>query len=360
MLDATRPSASSARRFATLGRVEVTVAVVSWNTRELLRACLRSLEPAAVAGRAEVWVVDNASNDGSAELVAREFPWVRLIASAENLGFGAAINAVAERTTAAAAAERTVAAGTVAERTAAGAQAEWIACANADVALRPGALEHLLSAGAADPRAGIVAPRLILPDGSTQHSAHPFPGVAATLAFNLGLGRLSPALARRLTLDGHWDQSAPRIVDWAHGAFLLVRRSAFDAVGGFDPRQFLYAEDLDLAWRLARAGWHTRYAPAAVVDHAHSAAISQLYGDERDARAQANAYTWLLRRRGPVVMRTCALLNTLGAGVRAGAATPRAALGRGDAGLEAWRLRRHAWIHLRSLVASRRALERRR
>jgi N-acetylglucosaminyl-diphospho-decaprenol L-rhamnosyltransferase len=87
----------------------VAVAVVSWNTRELLAGCLRSLAPEADAGRAEVWVVDNASSDGSPELVRDEFPWAQLVASDENLGFGRAVNAVAERT-----------------------ESDWIAPANAD------------------------------------------------------------------------------------------------------------------------------------------------------------------------------------------------------------------------------------
>jgi N-acetylglucosaminyl-diphospho-decaprenol L-rhamnosyltransferase len=317
---------------------EVAVAVVSWNTRELLRSCLHSLEPEAAAGRAEVWVVDNASDDGSAELVATAFPWVRLIASERNLGFGPAVNAVAERT-------------------GGPDRPKWIAPANADVALRPGALTALLRAGEADARAGILAPRLILADGSTQHSVHPFPSLAATVAFNLGLGSLSPRLAQQLTLDDHWDQTRARRVDWAHGAFLLIRRRAYDQAGGFDPGQFLYAEDLDIAWRLAREGWHTRYEPAAVAEHSHSAAITQLYGDDRDFRAQRSAYAWMLRRRGPTLMRACALVNTLGAGARALAATPAAALGGEDAGLKAWRLRRHTRIHLDGLIASRRALE---
>jgi N-acetylglucosaminyl-diphospho-decaprenol L-rhamnosyltransferase len=313
---------------------EVAVAVVSWNTRELLRGCLHSLTAEAAAGRAEVWVHDNASRDGSAEMVATTFPWVRLIASPENLGFGAAVNAVARAS-----------------------ESAWIAPANADIALRSGALGALLRAGAADPRAGIIAPQLILPDASIQHSVHPFPSLAATVAVNLGLGGVSPQLAQRLTLDGHWDQGATRSVDWAHGAFLLVRRTAFEAVRGFDPDQFLYAEDLDIAWRLHQAGWHTRYEPAAVVDHAHSAAITQLYGDERDVRAQRSAYAWMLRRQGPVSMRACALVNTLGAAARALAATPAAAFRGGDAGLDAWRLRRPARIHLAGLTASRRTLE---
>ncbi len=328
--------------------MSVAVAVVSWNTRELLGDCLHSLEPAAATGLAEVWVVDNASSDGSAAMVQTDFPWVRLIASERNLGFGAAVNAVAART----AANHELAPAPAPET--APAPRDWIAAANADIVLHPGALEAMLRAGEADVRAGIIAPALVLGDASLEHSVHPFPGLLTSVALNSGLARLSPRLSRRLALDGGWDQRAPRTADWAHGAFLLIRRSAFDQVGGFDPDQFLYAEDLDIAWRLSRHGWHLRYEPAARVDHVRSAAIRQFYGDERDVAAQRSAYAWMLRRRGEPVMRSTALLNALGAGTWAVAATLRPA--QATPGLAAWQLRRHARLHLSGLIASRRSL----
>src|SRR5919109_4551083 len=106
----------------------VTVAVVSWNTRDLLDRCLRSLEPEVDRGLAEVWVVDNASTDGSAEMVRQRFPWASLMASEENLGFGRAVNLVAGNTS-----------------------SQWLAIANADIAVRPGAIDALLEAAAHDP-----------------------------------------------------------------------------------------------------------------------------------------------------------------------------------------------------------------
>jgi GT2 family glycosyltransferase len=318
--------------------MQVTVAVVSWNTRELLRDCLNALAADAATGLAEVWVHDNASSDGSAALVEADFPWVHLIACADNVGFGAAINAVAERT----------------RRRG---RPEWLAAANADTALTPGALSTLIDAGRYDPRAGALAPRLLLPDGSTQHSIHPFPGVWSALAFNTGLSAVLPRLADRLTLDGRWDCSRPRRVDWAHGAFVLFRRSAFDAVGGFDPHQFLYAEDIDLAWRLAQTGAYTRYVPAAIVQHRHGAAITQLYGADRDLQAQRSAYAWLLRRRGSARMRSTALLNTLGAGARAIAATLAGGSDPPAGRLAAWQLRRQTRMHLEGLLSTRARLE---
>jgi GT2 family glycosyltransferase len=270
---------------------DVAVAIVSWNTRDLLRECLRSFEGLDAA---EVWVVDNASSDSSAEMVRDEFPWVRLQALDENLGFGPAVNLVASQSS-----------------------APWIAPANADVGLRPGALTELLLAGERYPRAGVLAPRLELPSGEAQHSVYAFPTVRFTALFNLGLHTRWRALGDRLCLEGFWDPERARDVDWAIGAFLLVRRTAWNAAGGFDAQQWMYAEDLDLGWRVARAGFTTRYVPSARVLHHASAATTQAWGDERTARWLRSTYSWMLRRRGVVRTRATAAINVVGAYTRA-------------------------------------------
>jgi GT2 family glycosyltransferase len=272
---------------------EIAVAVVSWNTRELLERCLTSLEANHRSGLASVWVVDNASTDGSAELVERQFPWVQLIASPENLGFGPAVNLVAAR-----------------------APEPWIAPANADLELRPGALEALLATGRRGPRTGAVAPRLVEPSGATQHSVHPFPTPSTGLVVNLGLYRLIPGLGDRLCLVGQWNPERARPVSWAHGALLLCRREAFEEVGGFDEGQWMYAEDLDLGWRMREAGWTTQYEPGAVVRHEVSAATTKAFGDERQARHIAAAYDWMRRRQGNAAATTYALENVCGNAAR--------------------------------------------
>ncbi len=272
---------------------EITLAVVSWNTRELLSRCLDSVGPEVERGRVEAWVVDNASNDGSAERVRAAYPWARLLALGENRGFGPAVNLVAERTS-----------------------APWLAIANADVALRPGALDALLAAGHADPGAGALAPRLVQPDGVTQHSVFGFPTLPHAALLASGLYLVDRTLADRLAVPGHWDPERARRVPWAVGAFLLVRREAWDQLGGFDPRQFMYAEDLDLGWRLRRAGWATRYEPRAVLDHQGAAATSQAWGQDTSPRTWRSTYGWMARRRG--VTRTWAV-----AGLNAGGAAGR-------------------------------------
>jgi N-acetylglucosaminyl-diphospho-decaprenol L-rhamnosyltransferase len=271
----------------------VTIAIVSWNTRELLVRCLESLQPEVGAGRADVWVVDNASSDGSAEMVRERFGWANLIASEENLGFGTAINLVAGRTS-----------------------SDWIAPANADIALRPGALQTLLETGARDPGAGAIAPQLVLPDGSAQHSVFAFPTVVFSLLLALGAYRFSAALGDRMAIPGHWNAHRARRVPWAIAAFLLVRREAWDQVGGFDERQWMYAEDLDLGWRLHEAGWATRYEPRALVDHESAASTTQLFGQELAPHWQRSTYGFIARRQGLGYARAVALLNLVGAIVR--------------------------------------------
>ena len=269
----------------------VAIAVVSWNTRADLERCLRALAPDVESGLASVHVVDNGSTDGSPKLVRTQFAWATLVEPGENIGYGRAVNLVAERTT-----------------------TPWVAASNADVEPEPGALRTLLAA--ADARTGAVAPRLILPDGSTQHSVYGFPTIPLLLAFNGGLHRVVPGLGDRLLLEGRWDPSRPRTVPWALGAFLVVRRRAFDEVGGFDPAQWLYAEDVDLGWRLARAGWRTRYEPCARVRHAAGAAARQAFGERPYERWMAATYDWIERRYGRRRRMVAAALNLAGALLR--------------------------------------------
>ena len=303
----------------------VTVAIVSWNTRDLLARCLDSLSPEVERGRAAVWVVDNASNDGSADLVRERYGWANLIASDENLGFGSAVNLVAART-----------------------RSDWIATANADMALRPGALDALLEAGARDPRAGAIAPRLVLPDGATQHSVFGFPTITFSLLLAFAAFRFSRTIGDRRAFPGYWDTERARRVPWAIAAFLLVRRAAWDEVGGFDERQWMYAEDLDLGWRLHQAGWATRYEPRAHVDHESAASTTQLFGVELAPHWQRATYGCIARRRGSGYARVVALLNLVGAILRWARLVVRAS---SDAGLAGARDAHGRWVlvHLRAL-----------
>jgi N-acetylglucosaminyl-diphospho-decaprenol L-rhamnosyltransferase len=308
----------------------VTIAVVSWNTRDLLTRCLDSMRADAEAGLASVTVVDNGSTEGSREMVRADYGWVELIEPEENLGFGRAVNLVAERS-----------------------RSPWLAAANADIELTPGALATLLDAGEGQPESGAVAPRLVLPDGSTQHSVHMFPSPALSVLFGLGVYRLSSRLADRLCIDGYWNPDRRREVDWARGAFLLMPRPSFDQVGGFDEAQWLYAEDIDLAWRLQRAGHPMLYEPRATVHHVLHASTRQAFDDfERDERHIEASYAWLARRRGRSIARLTGVLNMAGVALRLAIFSPLARVSP-----ERWSrsrdlARRFLSLHRRSLRAA--------
>lgn len=274
----------------------VHVVVVSYRTPQLLERCLGALAPDVASGLATVAVVDNASGDDSPSVARRA--GADVVVSSANLGFGAAADVGARRRP----------------------DAPWVVVANADVAVRPGALRRLLDAAERDPGAGVLAPRLVTPGGAVQHSVHPFPTVRFSAAFALGLVERSPRLRRQLTLEGSWDPALERRVAWAHGALLLVRGATWRAIGGFDPRMWMYAEDLDLCWRAREAGWATRYVPDAEVLHEVSAATAAAWGDARRRRSLAATYRWIGRRRGWGRAAAVAACNVAGAGGRALAA----------------------------------------
>ena len=229
----------------------IAVAVVSYNTRELLRACLAS---AIADGAAEVVVVDNASTDGSPAMVRADFPGVALVDDRGNLGYGAASNVALAHCT-----------------------AEHVLLLNADTVVHPGALETLRLYLDAHPGVGMAGPLLLDPDGTTQASVFPFPGTLGWLVENdpvAPLAGLVPPLRRRMLRFA--PPAAPAAVPWVLGAALAIRRAAFDAVHGFDPSFFMYFEEVDLARRLASAGWETHVVPTARVTHVGGASTSQV------------------------------------------------------------------------------------
>lgn len=227
------------------------VAVVSHNTRELLRACLAS---AIADAAAEIVVVDTGSTDGSPAMVRADFPGVTLVDDLGNVGYGAAANVAIARCT-----------------------AEHVLLLNADTVVHRGALATLRRHLDAHPRVGMAGPLLLNPDGSTQASAFPFPGTLAWLVENdpvAPLLGLVPPLRRRTLRFA--PPAVPAAVPWVLGAALAIRRAAFDAVGGFDPSFFMYFEEVDLARRLAAAGWETHLVPTAPVTHVGGASTSQV------------------------------------------------------------------------------------
>ncbi len=240
---------------ASTPETQLGVVVVSYNVRDLLARCLASIEAELertpeVEG--QVWVVDNASTDGSAAMVQARFPRVNLIARPDNLGFARANNLALR------------AMGLPDGRDV----PDAVLLLNPDAELLPGALPALLRCLEAHPRAAVVGAQLQYGDGRFQHSAFRFPSLAQVfldffpLNWRLTESRINGRYPRALYQAGK-----PFPVDFVLGAAMLVRASAIRQVGLLDEGYFMYAEEMDWCWRFHRAGWSVYCAPAAQVIH---------------------------------------------------------------------------------------------
>jgi GT2 family glycosyltransferase len=237
------------------------IVIVSYNVRDLLRHCLQSAyeDVARTPGlHADIVVVDNASADGSADMVAEEFPLARLIASRENLGFARGNNVGL----------KLLGFGRKIPAKDAGAPTpDAVLLLNPDTELQPGALAELTGFLQTHPRAGGCCPRLNYGDGSFQHSAFHFPGLTQLYLDLHPIPRLMETglngrYPRRL-----YDGGQPFPVDFALGAALMVRAQAVDAVGLLDEAYFMYAEEMDWQKRIQQAGWPIYCAPTARITH---------------------------------------------------------------------------------------------
>lgn len=222
--------------------MNVSVVVVSFNTCHLLRRCLQSVYATAGGNLSEVLVVDNASDDGSPDMVEREFPTVRLIRSAKNLGFAAANNVAIQAS-----------------------RGDAVLLLNSDTELLPAALRRLVDAMERHPIVGVVGGRLLNPDRSFQSSFADFPTLLSEILLLTKLSRL----IRPATFPSYpeHDSREERVVDWVVGACMLVRKAAIDTVGLLDEGYYMYTEETDWCYRMRAAGWLTLYVPEARVLH---------------------------------------------------------------------------------------------
>ena len=213
---------------------DLSISIVNTNNRELLLACLESL----AGTNAEIVVLDNASEDGSADAVRERFPDVRVVAQEFRAGFAANHNTVIRATT-----------------------GPYVYVLNEDTTADDWRFERLVAYFDAHPRVAALGPKLVYPDGRRQDSAWRFPTPLVSTFGLLSLGRLGVKQSRG---------DEVRSVDWVMGAALLLRRAALDDVGLFDEGFFLYSEEVDLQFRLRQAGWEVHYFPDATVVHHES------------------------------------------------------------------------------------------
>jgi hypothetical protein len=261
-------------------RGTASIVIVSFNTRELLRECLDAL--LAECGRlgtgqsAEILVVDNASRDGSADMVEREYAArptpVRLIRSAVNLGFGAANNVAMEA-----------------------AEGKYIVLLNSDAFLHEGALARAIELMEAHPHAGAGGARLVGRDGGWQPSARSFHSVWRDALVLTGLADRFPRSRIFGTPDRTWaDQNQAAQVDWVTGAFMALRREALETAGLFDPAFFLYCEEVDLCRRIQLAGFEVWYWPQIVVTHLGGESSKQLQ-EHVFSETESQVVLWRMR-----------------------------------------------------------------
>lgn len=221
---------------------DIAVVLVSYNTRELTKKALQCLFSSSQALEMEVLIIDNASNDHSAEMISAEYPGVTLIKNAQNVGFGRANNQVL-----------------------AAIHSRYLLLLNTDAFVQPDTIGKTVEFMDAHPRCGILGVKLVGRDGELQPSCRYFPTPWKIFLDRTGLGRFFGKAA--LMDDLSWDHASVRNCDWVPGCYLLVRKEVVDQVGLFDPRYFLYYEEVDLCFAAKSAGWQVTFYPDTSVVH---------------------------------------------------------------------------------------------
>jgi GT2 family glycosyltransferase len=238
---------------------EISIIIVSYNTRDFLRKCLGSLGSDASGLVGEIIVVDNCSGDESIAMIEQEFPHVTLIKNTANLGYARAVNQGIRES-----------------------RGRYCIILNPDIETTGDAIKNLWSFMEATPDAGIAGAKLLNPDGSLQMSCRTFYTVPTVLLRRTFLGKVFPnsgPVRRHLMLD--FDHNSDKQVDWVIGACMIVRREAYQAVGGMDERFFLYFEDVDWCFRMKKHGWKVYYVHSAVMEHHHRRQSARLLPDSK-------------------------------------------------------------------------------
>lgn len=233
--------------------MDVSVIIVSYNSSQVLGPCLQSIERQEFDGRVEVIVVDNASSDGTPEMIRDRYPWVKVVAGDQNVGYSRGVNIGIRRAT-----------------------GRYLFILNPDTVVRADSMQRLVEFMDRTPDAGIAGPRLVFHDGNTQLSCRRFYTFKVLLLRRTPLGRLFPksrAVREHLMLD--FDHESTRVVDWILGAAMMVRREAVESVGLMDERFFLYFEDVDWCYRMKQKGLAVYYYPESVITHGYQRESAQ-------------------------------------------------------------------------------------
>lgn len=270
--------------------IDLSVVIVSWNIRELLGACLQSIDIGRGALNVEVIVVDGGSIDGTPEMLAEEYPWVRLIARSDNVGFPKGNNiGLAE------------------------ARGRLLLLLNPDTEIEGEALSTMAYYLDAHREVGIVGAKLLNPDGSIQSSRRRFPTLSTGFLESTWLQPIAPSSLMDRYYAADLPDDVVSEVDWLVGACLMTRRAVLDEVGPLDEAYFMYSEELDWCRRAKDAGWHVVYLPEATIVH-HVGKSSEQAVTERHINYQRAKLRYFRKFHGRIpsnVLRLTILLNYL-------------------------------------------------
>lgn len=270
--------------------LDLSVVIVNWNVRELLCACLNSIDAGRGDLRLEVIVVDAGSSDGSPAMISSQFPWVRLIARRDNVGFPKGNNIGISA-----------------------ASGRYILLLNPDTEVIDDGLAKMASFLDTQPEVGIVGPQLLNVDGSVQSSRRRFPTLATAVFESTWLQPYAPKTLMHHYFADDLSDDATSDVDWLTGACLMVRHEVIEQVGLMDEAYFMYSEELDWCKRIKAAGWRVVYLPAAQLVH-HVGASSQQAVTERHINFQRAKLRYFRKYHGrpaAVILRAILLMNYL-------------------------------------------------
>jgi GT2 family glycosyltransferase len=220
--------------------LDITFVIVNWNTRDLLLNCLKSIFETAIGFKYEVWLVDNASTDGSVNAARNAYPSIRIVQNKKNLGFAAANNLAFARM-----------------------KGRYAVLINTDARLTNGAANALFGFLEKTPEAAMACGQLLNRDGTKQNSIAPFPSLLTLISNETLLRALFPK--KYPSKRRHY--GAPLEVDSCIGACIMVRKSAMDRIGFLDERYFFFMEETDWAYRMKQGGWKIYFVPTAKIFH---------------------------------------------------------------------------------------------
>jgi GT2 family glycosyltransferase len=230
--------------------MDLSIVIVSWNTSEILTACLRSIYENAPTSSFEIWVVDNASKDDTVEKIKSNFPDIRLIENATNMGFAGGNNQALSLC-----------------------QGKYLLLLNPDTLVYPNSLQNLIDFMDANPEAGACGSRYLNPDGTLQPSSFPIPTLPREFWRLFHIDKIKKYGVYDMNT---WSIDQPRQVDVLQGACLIIRNTVLEKIGLLDTDYYIYTEEVDLCYRIRQAGWKLYWLPTSVIVHFGGQSTSQV------------------------------------------------------------------------------------